>query len=84
MVNEIEELQEFWDTLDTCFDRPKKYIAEALDPIVKFKKYRAFENGQQEGARGCQEERRRKASGQERTFSRNSGGDSQPQEGGLR
>jgi hypothetical protein len=45
MVNEIEELQEVWDTLDTSFDRPKKYKAEVLDPIVKFRKYRAFENG---------------------------------------
>ncbi len=37
MVYEIEDLQEIWDTLDTCFDRLEKYIAEALDPIVKFK-----------------------------------------------
>jgi hypothetical protein len=45
MVNYIEDLQEVWDTLNTCFDRPEKYIADALDPIVKFRKYRAFENG---------------------------------------
>ncbi len=45
MVNEIEELQEVWDTLETCFDRPEKYIAEALDPIIKFRKHKAFENG---------------------------------------
>jgi hypothetical protein len=45
MVNDIEGLQEVWDTLDTCFDRPEKYIAEALDPIVKFRKYRAFDSG---------------------------------------
>jgi hypothetical protein len=37
MVNEIKELQEAWDTLDTCFDRPEKYTAEALDPINKFR-----------------------------------------------
>ncbi len=32
-----EGLQEAWDTLDTCFDRPKKYIIEAIDPIVKLR-----------------------------------------------
>ncbi len=45
MVNDIEDLQEVWDTLDTCYDRPEKYIAEVLDPIVKFRKYGTFENG---------------------------------------
>ncbi len=45
MVNDIEALQEVWDTLDKCFDRPEKYIAEALDPIVNFRKYGAFDNG---------------------------------------
>jgi hypothetical protein len=30
------------ETLDTCFDRPEKYILEALNPIDKFKRYRAF------------------------------------------
>jgi hypothetical protein len=45
MVNDIEELQGVWDTLDTCFDQRKKHIAEALDPIVKLRKYRSFENG---------------------------------------
>jgi hypothetical protein len=42
IVNDIEGLQEIWDTLDTCFDRPEKHILEALNPIVKFKKYRAL------------------------------------------
>jgi hypothetical protein len=45
LVNDIEDLQEIWDTLDTCFDGSEKYIAEALDPIVKFRKYRVFDNG---------------------------------------
>jgi hypothetical protein len=45
MVNDREDLQEIWDTLNTCFDRPEKYILEALDPVVKFKKYRAFDSG---------------------------------------
>jgi hypothetical protein len=44
MINDMEDLQKIWDTLDTCFDRPEKYIAEALDPIIKFRKYRAFDS----------------------------------------
>jgi hypothetical protein len=45
IVNYIEGLQEIWDTLDTCFDRQEKHILEALDPIVKFKEYRALDSG---------------------------------------
>jgi hypothetical protein len=45
MINDIDDLQEIWDTLHTCYDRPEKYIGEALDPIIKFRKYRAFKNG---------------------------------------
>ncbi len=45
MADSVEDLQEIWETLDTCFDRPEKHIAEARDPIVKFRKYRAFDNG---------------------------------------
>jgi hypothetical protein len=44
LVNDIEELKEAWDSLDTCFDRPEKYILEALDPITKFKGYKAFDS----------------------------------------
>jgi hypothetical protein len=44
LVNDIEELKEAWDTLDTCFNRPEKYILEALDPITKFKGYKAFDS----------------------------------------
>jgi hypothetical protein len=44
-VNDIEDLREAWNTLDTCFDRPEKYIAEALEPIVKFRSYKMFDNG---------------------------------------
>jgi hypothetical protein len=44
-VNDIEDFQEVLDTFDTCYDWPGKYIAEALKPIFKFRKYRAFENG---------------------------------------
>jgi hypothetical protein len=28
-----------------CFDRPERYILEALEPIIKFKGYKAFDNG---------------------------------------
>jgi hypothetical protein len=44
-VNDIDDLREAWNTLDTCFDRPEKYISEALDPVVKFRSYKAFDNG---------------------------------------
>jgi hypothetical protein len=45
LVNDIDDLREAWNTLDTCFDRPEKYIGEALDPVVKFRSYKAFDNG---------------------------------------
>ncbi len=45
LVNDIEDLREAWNTLDTCFDQPEKYIAEALEPIVKFRSYKMFDNG---------------------------------------
>jgi hypothetical protein len=45
LVNDIEDLREAWNTLDTCFDRPEKYIAEALEPIIRFRSYKMFENG---------------------------------------
>jgi hypothetical protein len=31
--------------LDICFDRPEKYIAEDLEPVTKFKGYKAFDTG---------------------------------------
>jgi hypothetical protein len=45
LVNDIDDLREAWNTLDTCFDRPEKYISEVLDPVVKFRSYKAFDNG---------------------------------------
>jgi hypothetical protein len=45
LVNDIEDLREAWSTLDTCFDRLEKYIAEALEPIIKFRGYNMFDNG---------------------------------------
>jgi hypothetical protein len=44
-VNDIDDLREAWSTLDTCFDRPDKYISEALDPVIKFRSYKAFDSG---------------------------------------
>jgi hypothetical protein len=45
LVNDIDDLREVWNTLDTCFDRPDKYISEALDPVVRFRSYKAFDSG---------------------------------------
>ncbi len=39
MVSHLDDLQEIWETLDTCFERPEKYMNEVLRPIVEFKKY---------------------------------------------
>jgi hypothetical protein len=43
-VNDIEDLLEAWGTLDTCFDWPEKYIAAALEPITRFRGYKAFDS----------------------------------------
>jgi hypothetical protein len=45
LVNDINDLREVWNTLDTCYDRPDKYISEALDPVVRFGSYKAFDSG---------------------------------------
>jgi hypothetical protein len=45
MVNDIDDLREVWETLNTCYDRPDKYISEALDPVVKFRIYKPFDSG---------------------------------------
>jgi hypothetical protein len=44
MVGHLDDMQEIWDTLDTCFERPEKYVEEVLRPIVEFKKYRATDS----------------------------------------
>jgi hypothetical protein len=44
MVSHLDDLQEIWETLDTCYERPSKYAEEALRPIVEFRKYRAFDS----------------------------------------
>jgi hypothetical protein len=45
LVNDNDDLREAWDTLNTCFDRPDKYISEALDPVIKYRSYKAFDSG---------------------------------------
>jgi hypothetical protein len=45
MVDNIDDLREIWDTLDTLYDRPDRYISEALDPVVKFRVYKPFDSG---------------------------------------
>jgi hypothetical protein len=45
MVNDIDDLREVWETLNTCYDQPDKYISEALDPVVKFRVYKPFDSG---------------------------------------
>ncbi len=44
MLNHLNDLQEIWDTLDTCFERPEKYMEDVLLPIVEFRKYRATDS----------------------------------------
>jgi hypothetical protein len=44
-INDIEDLQEIWDTPRHMFGPAGKIHLEALDLIVKFKKYRAFNSG---------------------------------------
>ncbi len=40
MVSHLDDLGEMWDTLDTCYERPEKYMEEALWPVLEFRKYR--------------------------------------------
>jgi hypothetical protein len=40
MVSHLDDLQEIWETLDTCYERPEKYMEEALRPIVYFRRYK--------------------------------------------
>jgi hypothetical protein len=44
MVSYLDDLQEIWDTLDTCFERPEKYMEEVLRPIVEFRKYKVADS----------------------------------------
>jgi hypothetical protein len=40
MVSHLNDLQEIWETLDTCYERPEKYMEEVLRPIVEFRRYK--------------------------------------------
>jgi hypothetical protein len=40
MVSHLDDLREMWETLDTCYKRPGKYMEEALRPIVDFRRYK--------------------------------------------
>jgi hypothetical protein len=43
-VGNEESLREIRKTLEVCFERPEKYIANALQPITNFQRYKAFDN----------------------------------------
>jgi hypothetical protein len=40
MVSHLDDLRKMWETLDTCYKRPEKYMEEALQPIVDFRRYK--------------------------------------------
>jgi hypothetical protein len=40
MIRNVEDLVEIWDTLDTCYEKPKRYMSEALKPIIEFRRYK--------------------------------------------
>jgi hypothetical protein len=40
MVSHLDDLREMWETLNTCYERPEKYMEEALRPIVDFRRYK--------------------------------------------
>jgi hypothetical protein len=44
MISPLEDLDEMWETLDTCHERPEKYMAEALKPILDFRRHRVYNN----------------------------------------
>jgi hypothetical protein len=44
MVSHLDALREMWETLDTCYERPEKYMEEALRPIVDFRRYKVTDS----------------------------------------
>lgn len=42
MVGNVEELDEVWEMLDTCYNHSEKCTAKALDPIIKFQRYNIY------------------------------------------
>jgi hypothetical protein len=44
MVGNVENLNEIWETMDTCYERPEKYITEPLGQVVEFQKYKVADS----------------------------------------
>jgi hypothetical protein len=44
MISHLDDLREIWETLDTCYERPEKYMEEALRPVVDFRRYKITDN----------------------------------------
>jgi hypothetical protein len=44
VVGDVEEQDQVWEMLYTCHSHPEKYIAEVLEPIVKFHRYKVHEH----------------------------------------
>jgi hypothetical protein len=44
MVSHLDDLREIWETLDTCYERPEKYMEEVLRPIVEFRRYKCTDS----------------------------------------
>ncbi len=43
-MSHLDDLREIWETLDTCFERPEKYMEEVLWPIVEFRRYKVIDS----------------------------------------
>jgi hypothetical protein len=41
----LEDLDEIWEALDTCYERREKYMAEALKLILDLRRYRVYDSG---------------------------------------
>ncbi len=44
MIGHLGDLENIWETLDTCNENPEKYMAEALKPYLEFRRYRVYDN----------------------------------------
>jgi hypothetical protein len=44
MVSHLDDLGEMWETLDTCYERQEKYVEEALQPILEFRRYKVVDS----------------------------------------
>jgi hypothetical protein len=40
---DIEDFTEPWQTLDICYDRSKKFVAEEMEPISNFHRYKVID-----------------------------------------